>query len=241
VDYVLNSIAAIFILELDDSVVFLDDDGITDLHRRMLMKDFQHRIKSIDDKFFEHRDWKTARNHLQINSVTCSVEALPDVQMVESKDQPDIVQKLEPLTITFASKMSTDSSGAWIEIASSESIAKSRLREDSKAELKFTWRDQGYGNRKGQLRIRLLNALTDEDMASSPEYGIAPHEEVQVAELFELGHGLVRHGTEGYRYVVEVLVGGGGGHELHIKDLEFKSSSCFVKMETGSEDGHIIS
>lgn len=47
VEYVLNSIAAIFILELDDSVVFLDDDGITDLHRRLLMKDFMDRIKSI--------------------------------------------------------------------------------------------------------------------------------------------------------------------------------------------------
>lgn len=47
VEYVLNSIAAIFILELDDSVVFLDDDGVTDLHRRLLMKDFMERIKSI--------------------------------------------------------------------------------------------------------------------------------------------------------------------------------------------------
>lgn len=47
VEYVLNSIAAIFILELDDSVVFLDDDGVTDLHRRLLMNDFMNRIKSI--------------------------------------------------------------------------------------------------------------------------------------------------------------------------------------------------
>jgi hypothetical protein len=48
-DYVLNSIATIFILELDDTVVFLDDDAITDLHRRMLMKDFQDRVKNIGE------------------------------------------------------------------------------------------------------------------------------------------------------------------------------------------------
>ena len=47
VEYVLNSIAAIFILELDDNMVFLDDDGITDLNRRLLMKDFNRRVKEI--------------------------------------------------------------------------------------------------------------------------------------------------------------------------------------------------
>jgi hypothetical protein len=47
VDFVLNSIASIFILELDDSCVFFDDDGTTDLHRRLLMKDFTDRVKII--------------------------------------------------------------------------------------------------------------------------------------------------------------------------------------------------
>ena len=48
-DYVLNSIATIFFRELDDTVVFLDDDAITDLHRRMPMKDFQERVKKIGE------------------------------------------------------------------------------------------------------------------------------------------------------------------------------------------------
>ena len=47
IEYVLNSIAAIFILELDDSSVFFDDDATTDLHRRLLMKDFTDRVKGI--------------------------------------------------------------------------------------------------------------------------------------------------------------------------------------------------
>ena len=56
-------------------------------------------------------------------------------------------------------------------------------------------------------------------MASSPEYGSAPQEETEVTESFDLNHGLVRKCAEGYRYVIEVLVGGGGGHEIHVKNL----------------------
>lgn len=46
-DFVINSIATIFILELDDSVVFLDDDAIADLNRRMLMDYFLKKIRKI--------------------------------------------------------------------------------------------------------------------------------------------------------------------------------------------------
>lgn len=46
-DFVLNSIAAIFILELDDNCVFVDEDEITDLHRQKLMKLFRQKIDEI--------------------------------------------------------------------------------------------------------------------------------------------------------------------------------------------------
>lgn len=46
-DFVINSIATIFILDLDDSVVFLDDDAIADLNRRMLMDYFLKKIGKI--------------------------------------------------------------------------------------------------------------------------------------------------------------------------------------------------
>lgn len=175
-------------------------------------------FSSLDGAFFEHQIWKAARNHLQINSRTCSIEPLPVVRVTQSIDY-EIAKNLEPLNVAFNYKSSSDNSGAWIEIASSAPILKAKLREDSTVELKFTWRDQGYENCKGQLRVRLINVLTDEDVASSPEYGSAPQEETEVTESFDLNHGLVRKCAEGYRYVIEVLVGGGGGHEIHVKNL----------------------
>lgn len=78
--------------------------------------------------------------------------------------------------------------------------------------------------------------LTDEDVASSPEYGIAPHEDTEVNEAFDLNHGLVRHCAAGFRYVVEIFVGGGGGHELHIRNFEFTSSPCLVEASCADDD-----
>lgn len=235
VEYVLNSIAAIFILELDDSVVFLDDDGVTDLHRRLLMKDFMDRIKSIDDSFFQHSNYRTARNYIQLNTEKCTIEPLPKVQFTGLHDFPSNTKNnaaMSPVAITIASKSATVASDGWAEIASSDTIAHSALRPDSKIELRFTWRDQGFGNRKGRLRVRLVHALTGEDMASSPEYGIAPHEEEDIEESFDFNHGLVRNCAEGYKYVVEVVVGGGGGHALYLRDFQFKSNAAFVEKDT---------
>jgi len=39
ISYVLSSIVTKFILQLNDNAEFLDDDGDTDLHRRMLIKE----------------------------------------------------------------------------------------------------------------------------------------------------------------------------------------------------------
>ncbi len=80
------------------------------------------------------------------------------------------------------------------------------------AVFKFAKRDQGWGT---MFRIRLFDGSTDEDVASSPEYSLTPHEDMGMIESFDLNHDLVKHCTEGYRYVAEVMVGGGGGHELH--------------------------
>ena len=43
----LDSIAAIFILELDDNCVFVDEDEIADLHRQKLMKLFKEKMYEI--------------------------------------------------------------------------------------------------------------------------------------------------------------------------------------------------
>lgn len=36
---------------------------------------------------------------------------------------------------------------------------------------------------------------------------------------------------EGYRYVVEVVVGGGGGHALHIRDFEFNTNAALAERD----------
>ena len=136
---------------------------------------------------------------------------------------------LTPVVVKIESKSFHEASDAWMEIAQSETITKSHLKPDSCCKLKFRWRDQGFGNRKGRLRVRLLNPLTGVDVASSPEYGIAPHEEEWKEETFDFNHGLVRNCVEGHRYVVEVVVGGGGGHALYLNDFEFSSTGGFVE------------
>jgi hypothetical protein len=36
---------------------------------------------------------------------------------------------------------------------------------------------------------------------------------------------------DGYRYVVEVIVGGGGGHALYVRDFYFSSNAAFAEKE----------
>ena len=57
-DFVLNSTAAFFIIELDDVAVFLDADGITDLYRRLLLKELRTNLKEIDDELYFKEGWE---------------------------------------------------------------------------------------------------------------------------------------------------------------------------------------
>ena len=66
-------------------------------------------------------------------------------------------------------------------------------------------------------------------MGSSSEYGIAPHEEELVEEWYDVEHPLIAGCKTGCRYVVEVIVGGGGGHNLTVNEFEFLASACFKK------------
>ena len=140
-----------------------------------------------------------------------------------------VTKDLNPLVIKISSQSYHGASDEWLEIAQSKTIQKSMLKPDSSCQLKFSWRDQGFGNRKGKLRVRLINALTGVDVASSPEYGIAPHEEEMIEESFDFNHGLVRNCVEQHRYVVEVIVGGGGGHALYLSDFEFSCTGAFIE------------
>ena len=198
-------------------------------------------LQFAEDAFFEHSNWRTARNYLQLNIAKCTVEPLPAVNFTESKDIDDEeVESLQPLPFKIDSKSCHEASDSWMTIANSETIAKSILKPDSKCHLRFTWRDQGFGNRKGKLRVRLVNVLTGDDVASSKEYGIAPHVEEKVEESFDFNHGLVRNCVEGHQYIVEVVVGGGGGHALFLSDFDFSSTAALVEMEQHNPDSSLV-
>jgi len=218
-DFVLNAIATLFILELDDNAVFIGDDGKTDLNRQILLKEFDNRIKKIDEKYFKFGDWKTARNYYEIDSDKRELVSLPDIKF-SYDDKNDVINiDAGPVCIEIKEEqMYEDGRAGWLEIASSGTITSSMLKEDSKAELFFEWRDQGYRNRKGKLRVRLVSVMYGNEL----EYET-------VRNTFDCSHGMVRFCTQGYKYVIEVHVGGGGGHQLFLKNLKFTQLTAFAQ------------
>ena len=76
--------------------------------------------------------------------------------------------------------------------------------------------------------MRLVSVKSGDDVASSPEYGITHHQYTVVHETFDCSHGMVRFCAEGYKYVSEVSVGGGGGHQIYVKNLKFEKLTAFT-------------
>ena len=78
-----------------------------------------------------------------------------------------------------------------------------------KAVLKFTWRDQGWGNQKGTIRVHI------EGTEWSWEHGPAPHADEEHKVLLN-DHGFKSH-WHGQPVIVSYRVGGGGGHQLNFE------------------------
>ncbi len=57
-DIVLNSLAALFIIELDDSMVFLSQDNKDDLFRQKCISVLNQKIKELPSIYFESSSWK---------------------------------------------------------------------------------------------------------------------------------------------------------------------------------------
>jgi len=171
-------------------------------------------------------------------TATLTVEGINETRTYTGKVSPAAVFGLRPrppvpfvpLKIVFASNSFSNVSDSWLEMGKSKVISSvNKLHQNSQADLKFTWRDQGSGNRKGKLRVRLVDVKTGDTVALSSEYGFAPHEESSLSQSFDFDHGLVKHCREGYVYIVEVIVGGGGGHALYVENFEFTCPRCLVQ------------
>jgi hypothetical protein len=58
IDIVLNSLAALFIIEMDDSMVFLSDNAKDNLFKQKIINLFNQDLKRIPNIYFEESTWK---------------------------------------------------------------------------------------------------------------------------------------------------------------------------------------
>eukprot|EP00112_Aurelia_sp_Birch-Aquarium-sp1_P025452 Seg846.1 transcript_id=Seg846.1/GoldUCD/mRNA.D3Y31 product="hypothetical protein" protein_id=Seg846.1/GoldUCD/D3Y31 len=80
------------------------------------------------------------------------------------------------------------------------------------------WKDQGYGNRKGQVWVQLMRG--DEMIAEKTNiFGFAPHD-WQNAEATINGHNLINLSKKGDFYRFMRNAGGGGGHILQVENFQ---------------------
>jgi len=87
-DFVLNSVAAFFIVELDDFSVFLDADGVTDLYRSHMVNFVHQDLDSIQEKlYFRWRDLQASQ--VEINFAKCDMVERPLPTLLERRSQPD--------------------------------------------------------------------------------------------------------------------------------------------------------
>lgn len=98
--------------------------------------------------------------------------------------------------------------------------------------LTVTWRDQGWGNRKGELFLKLMRPAVNGNPVEIAEhrgtFGIAEHYE-KTSEVVIERHPIVSRATPGDFYRFMRNAGGGGGHRLLVKYFRAVASVHRVK------------
>ena len=93
-----------------------------------------------------------------------------------------------------------------------------------KLSLSVEWKDQGWGNRKGQIFVSLVQGRSKQIVAERLQpLGIALHHwDTATAELTD--DQIVTQAQQGDFYRFTRNAGGGGGHELKVKN--FRAIAC---------------
>lgn len=87
-------------------------------------------------------------------------------------------------------------------------------------------RDQGVGNQKGAVVLRAYRGATV--VREMDLFGVVPHEEVQAQRTWESSD--LSFGESGDKISFHYRVGGGGGHEIHLRGF-----SAELVAQTGAE------
>ncbi|KAJ7380039.1 hypothetical protein OS493_010746 [Desmophyllum pertusum] len=101
------------------------------------------------------------------------------------------------------------------------------------------WQDQGHGNRKGELYMILMRPAVEGEPVQIAEYrrlfGIAEHYEEQANKVIPADHPVVAEAKPGDFYRFMRNAGGGGGHELTVKNFRVEASTRTVMYKGASE------
>lgn len=100
-----------------------------------------------------------------------------------------------------------------------------------KIDVSFKWKDQGYGNRKGQVWLQLRRPINPKRNRvdgecelifemESDKFGIAPHKFETADHTLTQSEDIVKLAKAGDYYQIMKNVGGGGGHRLEIEDFK---------------------
>lgn len=89
-----------------------------------------------------------------------------------------------------------------------------------KIEISFKWRDQGFGNRKGNIWLQVVRAGKAVLETSRHLCGTAPNKWVQTHTQLTRQDEVVRRFKPGDSYQFMRNIGGGGGHSLHVQNFK---------------------
>merc|ERR1719330_342562 len=104
----------------------------------------------------------------------------------------------------------------------SSDVYTSSWAKASLMDLACEWKDQGWGNVKGQLRIRLVD-IASGDTIDASYYAYAPRPWAWLNDEFVLEHPLLKDSTHGYKFVLDVLAGSHGGHVIYVRNFSLSA------------------